>query len=51
MQIHIAGTGIWYPEETINNEEIVSSFNSYVDHFNSTNKNKIENGEFFNFIT
>lgn len=45
MQIHIAGTGIWYPEETINNEEIVSSFNSYVDHFNSTNKNKIENGE------
>ena len=22
MQIHIAGTGIWYPEETINNEEI-----------------------------
>ena len=45
MQIHIAGTGIWYPEETINNEEIVSSFNSYVDHFNNTNKDKIESGQ------
>ena len=45
MQIHIAGTGIWYPEETINNKEIVSSFNSYVDHFNNTNKDKIESGQ------
>ncbi len=45
MQIHIAGTGIWYPKETINNEEIVSSFNSYVDHFNNSNKDKIESGE------
>ena len=44
MQIHIAGTGIWYPEETINNEEIVSSYNSYEDHFNNTNKDKIERG-------
>ena len=45
MQIHIAGTGIWYPEDTINNDEIVSSFNSYVDVYNSSHKNKIDSGE------
>ena len=43
--IHIAGTGIWYPEDTISNDEIVLSFNSYVDNFNTNNKDKIENGE------
>ena len=43
--IHIAGTGIWYPEDTISNDEIVLSFNSYVDNFNSNNKDKIDNGE------
>ena len=39
--IHIAGTGIWYPEDTISNDEIVLSFNSYVDNFNTNNKDKI----------
>ena len=24
--VHIAGTGIWFPEEVITNDEIVSSF-------------------------
>ena len=43
--IHIAGTGIWYPEDTITNDEIVLSFNSYVDNFNNLNKDKIEDGE------
>ena len=43
--IHIAGTGIWYPEDTISNDEIVLSFNSYVDNFNTTNKDRIDNGE------
>ena len=28
--VHIAGTGIWFPEDIITNDEIVSSFNSYV---------------------
>ena len=37
--IHIAGTGIWFPDEVITNDEIVSSFNSYVDNFNEENKN------------
>ena len=29
--IHIAGTGIWYPDDKVTNEEIVTSFNAYVD--------------------
>ena len=40
--VHIAGTGIWFPEDIITNDEIVSSFNSYVDNFNNHNKNDIE---------
>ena len=42
--IHIAGTGIWYPEDTISNDEIVLSFNSYVDNFNSNNINYLGAG-------
>ena len=42
--VHIAGTGIWFPEDIITNDEIVSSFNSYVDNFNNHNKNDIEQG-------
>ena len=43
--IHIAGTGLWYPNEVITNDEIVSSFNSYVDIFNKENKSQIDKGE------
>ena len=43
--IHIAGTGLWYPNEVITNDEIVSSFNSYVDIFNKENKSQIDNRE------
>ena len=42
--IYIAGTGIWHPEEKISNEEIVKSYNSYVEKFNNENQNDIENG-------
>ena len=42
--IYIAGTGIWHPETKISNEEIVSSYNSYVENFNQENKLEIENG-------
>ena len=38
-EIHIAGTGIWYPEDVITNDEIVSSFNAYVDDFNDIKYN------------
>ena len=43
-EIHIAGTGIWYPEDVITNDEIVSSFNAYVDDFNDKNKEAIDSG-------
>jgi len=42
--IHIAGTGIWYPDNLITNDELVKSYNSYVDEFNEKNKAEIENG-------
>ena len=45
QEIHIAGTGIWYPEDVITNDEIVKSFNSYVDNFNTSNKESIASGE------
>ena len=45
-EIHIAGTGIWYPEDVITNDEIVISFNKYVDNFNSVNKDSISAGIF-----
>ena len=42
--IYIAGTGIWHPEEKVSNNEIVNSYNSYVEKFNQENKLEIENG-------
>ena len=45
-EIHIAGTGIWYPEDVITNDEIVISFNKYVDNFNEVNKDSISSGIF-----
>ena len=42
--IYIAGTGIWHPEEKISNDEIVNSYNSFVENFNQENKLEIENG-------
>ena len=45
MEIHIAGTGVWYPEDIITNDEIVNSYNNYVDIFNQENKDSISNGK------
>ena len=42
--IYIAGTGIWHPNEKISNDELVNSYNSYVEKFNINNKSEIENG-------
>ncbi len=41
----IAGTGLFTPEESISNEELVSSFNAYVDLQNQANAAAIEAGE------
>ena len=45
QNIHIAGTGIWYPDNLITNDELVKSFNSYVDHFNQANEKDIKDGK------
>ena len=43
--IHIAGTGIWYPEDKISNTELVGSYNNYVRRFNIDNSKKIDSGD------
>ena len=41
----ISGTGLWTPEQTITNDELVESFNEYVKRFNARNAQAIEAGE------
>lgn len=41
----ISGTGLWTPELSISNEELVASFNRYVELYNSRNAAAIEAGE------
>lgn len=40
----ISATGLWTPEKSISNEELVESFNAYVDKWNSENAGEIEAG-------
>lgn len=40
----ISGTGLYHPDETISNEELVIAFNAYVDKFNSINEAEISKG-------
>ena len=42
-EIYIAGTGIWYPDDSISNDAIVESLNAYFDSFNDNNKDAINN--------
>ncbi len=41
----ISGTGLWNPEQTITNDELVASFNQYVEQFNADNADAIAAGE------
>lgn len=41
----ISVTGLFTPEESITNEELVESFNAYVDRFNAAHADAIEAGE------
>jgi beta-ketodecanoyl-[acyl-carrier-protein] synthase len=43
--IVISGTGLYTPPHAISNEELVTSFNAYVDRFNERNRAAIEAGE------
>lgn len=41
----ISATGLFTPEDSISNEELVESFNAYVDRFNAANADAIAAGE------
>lgn len=41
----ISSTGLFTPEESITNEELVASFNEYVDRYNTAHADAIEAGE------
>lgn len=41
----ISATGLFTPEESISNEELVASFNAYVERFNARNAEAIASGE------
>lgn len=41
----ISSTGLWTPEQSISNEELVEAFNAYVEKWNRDNASAIEAGE------
>lgn len=41
----ISGTGLWTPEQTITNDELVASFNEYVERFNAEHAEAIAAGD------
>ena len=45
QQVVISGVGVWHPKDSITNEELVDSYNAYVDAFNEDNKAQIDAGE------
>ena len=44
-KVQISGTGLYTPKEKISNDELVQSFNKYVDEFNEINSEDIKNGK------
>lgn len=44
QQVVISGVGVWTPEYSISNEELVQSYNAYADAFNTENADEIEAG-------
>ncbi len=44
QSVVISGTGLWKPEHTITNEELVESYNAYADKYNSENATAIDAG-------
>ena len=42
--VAITGTGVFTPEQIITNDELVASFNAYVDRWNAANADAIANG-------
>ena len=44
-RIQISGTGLLTPKEVLTNDELVDSYNKFVDEFNLENKDRIASGE------
>ena len=44
-KVQISGTGLYTPKEILTNDELVESYNSFVDEFNLENQDKIDKGE------
>ncbi len=44
QSVVISGTGLWKPEHTITNEELVESYNAFADKYNAENSVAIEAG-------
>ena len=44
-RIQISGTGLFTPKEVLTNDELVESYNEFVDEFNLENKDRIVSGE------
>lgn len=44
MKVVISGTGVFTPENVITNDELVETFNTYVDQYNTEHANAIEAG-------
>ncbi|TNC80661.1 MAG: beta-ketoacyl-ACP synthase III [Oleiphilus sp.] len=45
FQAAISGTGLFTPEQAISNEELVESFNAYVEQYNRDHRDQIEAGQ------
>ncbi|NQZ33113.1 MAG: beta-ketoacyl-ACP synthase III [Oceanospirillaceae bacterium] len=43
--IVISGAGLWTPEHSVSNEELVEAYNGYAEKFNREHANEIESGE------
>ena len=44
-RIQISGTGLFTPKEVLTNDELVDSYNKFVNEFNLENKDRIASGE------
>ena len=44
MSAVIRSTGLWTPDESISNDELVACYNAYVEHFNPEHAAAIQRG-------
>jgi beta-ketodecanoyl-[acyl-carrier-protein] synthase len=45
QKVVLSGSGLWTPEHSISNEELIGAYNAYADHYNELNQKQIEAGE------